>query len=104
MGNITKRMWIYLGNGLSKEFNYVNGLSLITRAHQLVMEGYNWQHDKNVVTIFSAPNYMYRCGNVGGIMELDEHLSYTFLPFDAAPRTSDSSKIDQKKRVPDYFL
>ena len=36
---------------------------LFCRAHQLVMEGYNWSHDKNVVTIFSAPNYCYRCGN-----------------------------------------
>ena len=32
------------------------------RAHQLVMEGFNWCHDQNVVTIFSAPNYCYRCG------------------------------------------
>ena len=27
------------------------------------MEGYKWSHDRNVVTIFSAPNYCYRCGN-----------------------------------------
>jgi hypothetical protein len=50
---------------------------LVARAHQLVMEGYNWCHEKNVVTIFSAPNYCYRCGNQAAIMEIDEHLEYT---------------------------
>lgn len=40
-------------------------------------QGYNWGHDKNVVTIFSAPNYCYRCGNQAAIMEIDEHLEYT---------------------------
>lgn len=44
------------------QFNHTNGLSLVARAHQLVMEGYNWCHEQNVVTIFSAPNYCYRCG------------------------------------------
>ena len=105
--NISPRGCGYIwGKDISKQFNYVNGLELITRAHQLVMEGYNWSHDKNVLTIFSAPNYMYRCGNKAGIMELDENLSYTFLPFDAAPRsnTNDNLSTMHNKRIPDYFL
>ena len=35
--------------------------------HQLVMDGFAWTHDKNVVTLFSAPNYCHRCGNQAAI-------------------------------------
>lgn len=38
-------------------------------------QGYNWSHDMNVVTIFSAPNYCYRCGNQAAILEVDEGLN-----------------------------
>ncbi|KAK1800208.1 hypothetical protein P4O66_000256 [Electrophorus voltai] len=67
------------GQDISETFNHANGLTLVSRAHQLVMEGYNWCHDRNVVTIFSAPNYCYRCGNQAAIMELDDTLKYSFL-------------------------
>jgi hypothetical protein len=46
-----------------------NGFEFIVRAHQLVMEGFNWSHENAVVTLFSAPNYCYRCGNQAAIME-----------------------------------
>lgn len=59
------------GQDISEQFNSVNSVTLIARAHQLVMEGYNWCHERHVVTIFSAPNYCYRCGNQAAIMELD---------------------------------
>ena len=42
-----------------------------------LVQGYNWCHERNVVTIFSAPNYCYRCGNQAAIMELDDGLKYT---------------------------
>ena len=50
------------GQDISEQFNHNNGLGLIARAHQLVMDGYNWTHEQNAVTVFSAPNYCYRCG------------------------------------------
>lgn len=52
------------------------------------MDGYNWCHDRNVVTIFSAPNYCYRCGNQAAIMEFDEHLKYTLYDPSLRPRAA----------------
>jgi len=63
------------GEDVSSKFNHTNKLTFVSRAHQLVINGYSWHHNKNMVTIFSAPNYCYRCGNEAAIMELDEHLN-----------------------------
>ncbi|KAM7277978.1 hypothetical protein ACFE04_005112 [Oxalis oulophora] len=67
------------GQDISEQFNHTNSLKLIARAHQLVMEGYNWGHEQKVVTIFSAPNYCYRCGNMASILEVDDCRGHTFI-------------------------
>eukprot|EP00439_Symbiodinium_sp_Y106_P076364 s271_g15.t1 len=92
------------GQDVSEKFNQSNGLNLIARAHQLVMEGYNWTHEsclqpisspvleeQQVVTIFSAPNYCYRSGNQAAIMEIDERLGSHFVQFDPAPRRGEAA-------------
>ncbi|WBW72057.1 serine/threonine protein phosphatase PP2A catalytic subunit Ppa2 [Schizosaccharomyces osmophilus] len=89
------------GQDISESFNHANGLSLTARAHQLVMEGYNWAHDGDVVTIFSAPNYCYRCGNQAAILEVDDNMNQVFLQFDPAPRKGEPVIA---RRTPDYFL
>jgi hypothetical protein len=61
---------------ISEQFNHVNGLKFIIRAHQLVSEGFLWQHEGAVVTVFSAPNYCYRCGNKAAIVDIDENMNH----------------------------
>lgn len=36
------------GQDISAKWNHQNGLGLLVRAHQLVMEGYQWCHDQQV--------------------------------------------------------
>ena len=43
---------------------------MICRAHQLIMDGYNYSHKKKCVTIFSAPNYCGIYGNYGAILHI----------------------------------
>ena len=77
-------------------------MNLICRSHQLVMEGYKWMFNNQLVAVWSAPNYCYRCGNVASIMDVDEYLQSTFKVFEAAPHSE--RKEPSKNPPPDYFL
>jgi len=90
------------GSDVVTQFCHVNAVDMICRAHQLVMEGYKWHFNETVLTVWSAPNYCYRCGNVAAILELDEQLNKEFTIFEAAPQ--ESRGAPSKKPQPDYFL
>ena len=89
--------WIYVD-----EFNHINGLELICRAHQLVMEGFKyWFEKKNLCTVWSAPNYCYRCGNKASILKISSDLSRTIDYFDFNVKSTTSTP---PKSVVPYFL
>jgi serine/threonine-protein phosphatase 6 catalytic subunit len=93
--------WIF-GCRVTDEFNQINGIDLICRAHQLVQEGYKyWFEKKNLVTVWSAPNYSYRCGNMASILCVDENLGTKFKMFSEMP---ESAKSVEPKKLHPYFL
>ena len=93
--------WIF-GWKVVNEFNHLNGLELICRAHQLVNEGFKyWFKDQNLVTVWSAPNYCYRCGNKASILKLGYNLERNFEIFSWVPQ---SMKSVPPKNVVPYFL
>jgi serine/threonine-protein phosphatase 2A catalytic subunit len=91
------------GQDISEQFCHKNDVKFIARAHQLMMEGYMWHHGKKVVTLFSAPNYCYRCGNQAAIMHVDTKGALNFVQYEAAPRES-GWNFEITKRAPDYFI
>jgi len=93
--------WIF-GWKVVDEFTHINGLELICRAHQLVMEGFKyWFEKKNLCTVWSAPNYCYRCGNKASILKISSDLSRTIDYFDFSAKSTTSTP---PKSVVPYFL
>jgi serine/threonine-protein phosphatase 4 catalytic subunit len=90
------------GQDVVQKFNHANNVELIARAHQLVMEGYKVIFNETLVTVWSAPNYCYRCGNIAAILELSEQLGKTYKTFEAAPQ--DSKNAPPSNPAPEYFL
>ncbi|XP_032580648.1 serine/threonine-protein phosphatase beta isoform isoform X1 [Drosophila sechellia] len=53
-------------------------LDLICRAHQVVEDGYEFFARRQLVTLFSAPNYCGEFDNAGGMMTVDDTLMCSF--------------------------
>lgn len=53
------------GQDIAQQFNHTNGLSLISRAHQLVMEGFNWcqvgVHNSTLPFIINSSHLLNNC-------------------------------------------
>jgi len=91
--------WLF-GSKVTAEFVNINNLRLLCRSHQLVQEGYKHLFDNKLVTVWSAPNYCYRCGNVAAILKLTPDGKEEYRIFNAV---ENEKNIPPRQPVP-YFL
>jgi len=88
------------GSGVVYKFLETNGMSHILRAHQLCMEGYASLFDGHLSTVWSAPNYCYRCGNSASILEVSPGEVMYFNVFQAAPENDRDGPSHQATHNP----
>ncbi|KAI4585150.1 hypothetical protein MJG53_006684 [Ovis ammon polii x Ovis aries] len=92
--------WLF-GAKITNEFVHINNLKLISRAHQLVHEGCKFMFDEKLVTVWSAPNCCYRCGNIASIMVFKDVNTREPKLFRAVP---DSERVIPPRTTPPNFL
>ncbi|KAI0247194.1 Metallo-dependent phosphatase [Lactifluus subvellereus] len=97
--------WLF-GGSVTREFNHVNSLSLIARAHQLVQEGYKYMFDEALATVWSAPNYCYRCGNMAAILTVREDSTRSFTVYGPAEENERDTAQQRTRRAGNlpYFV
>merc|ERR1719491_666888 len=77
---------VAFGKDVTENFLKTNDLKLIIRSHEMKESGYEWEHDNQLVTLFSAPNYCDQMGNKGAFIRLDgKTLTPKFTTFSAVP-------------------
>ena len=66
------------GENVVKKFAQKHDIDLICRAHQVVEDGYEFFSRRQLVTLFSAPNYCGEFDNSGAMMSIDDNLMCSF--------------------------
>lgn len=66
------------GDDVIADFCDKHDIDLIVRAHQVVEDGYEFQADRLLVTVFSAPNYCGEFDNAGAMMVVKKDLLCSF--------------------------
>lgn len=93
--------WLF-GHEIVEKFCHENKIDMIARAHQLVYEGYKSVFADRLVTIWSAPNYCGKCGNLASIMELDENMTKIYKIFEETPL--EERKIEKRFTAASHYI
>lgn len=89
----------YFGPDVTNTFLELNDLLSIVRSHQLVLEGYKFHFpDRNVVTVWGAPNYLGRCNNPGSFLRINQSLNISdedLCVYHSKPKNDENMKADE---------
>jgi serine/threonine-protein phosphatase PP1 catalytic subunit len=66
------------GPDVVTSFLQKHDLDLVVRAHQVVEDGYEFFAKRQLITLFSAPNYCGEFDNAGAVMMIDDSLMCSF--------------------------
>jgi len=76
-------------------------VSVIQNFFFFIISGFKYMFDDKLVTVWSAPNYCYRCGNIASILEFTNIDTKEPKLFQAVP---DSERVIPPRTTTPYFL
>jgi serine/threonine-protein phosphatase PP1 catalytic subunit len=86
------------GKDIVSIFLKKNDIDLICRAHQVVEDGYMFFAKRQLVTLFSAPNYCGEFDNSGSMMTVDENLMCSFQILKPSDKANETKGKKKKKK------
>ncbi len=75
---------------------------MVSRSHQLAQDGFEYMFGKKLVTVWSVPNYCYRCGNMASVMAVGD--SGAEPKFSLFSTVTTWEKMRSMKAAVPYFL
>jgi serine/threonine-protein phosphatase PP1 catalytic subunit len=93
---------VCFGQQQVEEFLSAFGFDLVCRAHQAVMDGFEFpfRPDQTLITLFSAPNYCYEFENKGAILHVDEKLYCSFRQLEPRTYRFDEPEVQERPGTP----
>ncbi|KAA0194260.1 Serine/threonine-protein phosphatase [Fasciolopsis buskii] len=85
-GESARNVSFHFGVDIVTKFLTRHDLDLVCRAHEVVEDGYEFFGHRQLVTVFSAPNYCDEFNNAGGMMKVDENMICSFQILKPAER------------------